>query len=126
MKESDIKLFRKMAEWEHFKDSNTVHVFLFLLIFAVGNDMECHGRTLQAGQYITSIKKIAESTGLTVKQVRRCLSVLKDSGEISADTINHEYTVYTVVNYAQYQGEKRKKTKRDPNRPYDEGGSHAF
>ena len=123
--ESYIKLFRKMAEWEHYKDSNTVHVFLHLLIFAVGNDMDCHGKALKAGQYITSIRQIAESTGLTVKQVRRCISVLKESGEISAETINHEYTVYTVLNYAQYQGEKRGKSRKN-SRPYDDAGSDAF
>lgn len=125
--ESYIKLFRKITEWEHFSDSNTLHVFLYLLVSAVDRDIEYRDRTLKSGQYVTSIRIIAESTGLSAMQVRTSLKKLKESGEISAETTNHEYTVYTVLNYSQYQGTKRKRSKRnDPNRPYDESGSMDF
>ena len=119
--ESYIKLFRKMSEWEHFKDSNTVHVFLFLLISAVGNDTVYNGFRLKCGQFVTTVKKISESTGLTVKQVRRCIDVLKESGEIKTDSTN-QYTVFTVLNYSEYQGQKRKKSEK----PYDLDGSYDF
>lgn len=125
--ESYIKLYRKITEWEHFKDGNTLQVFLFLLVSAVDKRMIYRGRELQAGQYITSIKLIGEATGLTYMQVRLSLKKLKDTGEINWETVNHEFTVYTVLNYAQYQGSKRRKNKQDdPNRPYDISGSSDF
>lgn len=125
--ESYIKLFRKITEWEHFKDSNTLHVFLYLLVSAVDRDIDFRNNKLKAGQYVTSIRLISENTGLSAMQVRTSLKKLKDSGEISAETTNHEYTVYTVLNYSQYQGTKRKRSKQnDPNRPYDESGSIDF
>ena len=119
--ESYIKLFRKMSEWEHFKDSNTVHVFLFLLISAVGNDTVYNGFRLKCGQFVTTVKKISESTGLTVKQVRRCIDLLKESGEIKTDSTN-QYTIFTVLNYSEYQGQKKKKS----DKPYDLDGSYDF
>ena len=119
--ESYIKLYRKMLDWEHFKDSNTVHVFLFLLISAVGNDTVYNGFRLKCGQFVTTVKKISESTGMTTKQVRRCIDVLKESGEIKTDSTN-QYTVFTVLNYSEYQGQKRKKSEK----PYDLDGSYEF
>ena len=119
--ESYIKLFRKMTEWEHFKDSNTVHVFIYLLISAVGIDTVYNGFRLKAGQYVTTIKHISESTGLSAMQVRRCVNVLKQSGEIETKSTN-QYTVFTVLHYSDYQGKRQKKS----NKPYDLDGSYDF
>lgn len=119
--ESYIKLFRKMTEWEHFKDSNTVHVFIYLLILAVGTDTVYNGFRLKAGQYVTTVKQIAESTGLTIKQVRRCIDVLKQSGEIETKSSNQN-TVFTVLHYSDYQGKRQKKS----DKPYDLDGNYSF
>lgn len=119
--ESYIKIYRKLADWEHFDDSYTFHVYMFLLIFAVGNDTIYNGIHLKAGQFVTTVKKISERTGLTVKQVRRCIDVLKESGEITTDSTN-QYTIFTVLNYSRYQGKKSKKD----DKPYDLNGSYEF
>lgn len=110
-----------MTEWEHFKDSNTVHVFIYLLISAVGIDTVYNGFRLKAGQYVTTIKHISESTGLSAMQVRRCVNVLKQSGEIETKSTN-QYTVFTVLHYSDYQGKRQKKS----NKPYDLDGSYDF
>lgn len=110
-----------MTEWEHFKDSNTVHVFIYLLILAVGTDTVYNGFRLKAGQYVTTVKQISESTGLTIKQVRRCIDVLKQSGEIETKSSNQN-TVFTVLHYSDYQGNRQKKS----NKPYDLDGNYSF
>ena len=110
-----------MTEWEHFKDSNTVHVFIYLLILAVGTDVVYNGFQLKAGQCVITIRQISECTGLTVKQVRRCIDVLKQSGEIETKSTN-QHTVFTVLHYSDYQGKRQKKS----NKPYDLDGNYGF
>lgn len=54
-------------------------------------------------------------------QVRRCVNVLKESGEIETKSTN-QYTVFTVLHYSDYQGKRQKKS----NKPYDLDGSYDF
>lgn len=110
-----------MTEWEHFKDSNTVHVFIYLLILAVGTDTVYNGFRLKAGQYVTTVKQISESTGLSAMQVRRCINVLKKTGEIETESTN-QHTIFTVLHYSDYQGKRQKKS----NKPYDLDGNYSF
>lgn len=119
--ESYIKLFRKMIEWEHFKDSNTVHVFLYLLILAVGTDTVYNGLKLKAGQCVTTVRQISEKTGLSAMQVRRCINVLKESGEIGTESTN-QYTIFSIIHYSDYQGKRQKKS----DKPYDLDGNYNF
>ena len=110
-----------MIEWEHFKDSNTVHVFLYLLILAVGTDTVYNGLKLKAGQCVTTVRQISEKTGLSAKQIRRCINVLKESGEIGTESTN-QYTIFSIIHYSDYQGKRQKKS----DKPYDLDGNYNF
>ena len=100
-----VKLFEKITEWEWYKDSNTARVFFHLLVKANYKAVNWKGVALSRGELITSLPQLASELGLTVKQVRRALDNLKQSGEISEKATNH-YRVTAVKNYALYQGEE--------------------
>ena len=98
-----IKLFRKIQEWGWYDDPNTLALWIHLLIDANWKDgMEWHGETVPRGSLITSINKLSAESGLTIKQVRTCLSRLAKSGEIVKDGAN-QWTKITICNYDTYQ-----------------------
>jgi DNA-binding transcriptional regulator YhcF (GntR family) len=62
------------------------------------------GVTIKRGSFISSVKKIAEETDLSVDKIRTALKHLKDTEEIT--TVGAaKYTVFTVVNYEKYQND---------------------
>ena len=101
-----IKLFRKIQEWEWYKDNATFKVFLHLLLVANRKDEEWHGMTVKRGQRLTSRKHLAEETGLSVQQIRTALSHLQITQEITMLTTK-TYTLITVEKYDDYQCEDK-------------------
>lgn len=75
-------MHRRLLEWEWIGDPNVVAVFVQIILRANRKPRRWQGIDIQPGSFITSREKIAEACGLTEKQVRRALEVLK-----GADTI---------------------------------------
>ena len=48
-----IKINRKMLEWEHFKERDTFHVFMTLMLLAYPKAKTVDGKTTEAGQVRT-------------------------------------------------------------------------
>lgn len=103
-----IKLHRRMVEWEWYTDVPTKTLFLHLLLMANYEDAKWRGKTVKRGQRITSIRKLAEETGLSVKQVRTALDKLERTGEVAREGAN-SYTLITIENYAKYQDKREDK-----------------
>lgn len=99
-----IKLHRKILDWEWFDDSNTFHVFMYLLLRANITDSSFHGVTIPRGTVVSSIRSISVATGLTEKQVRNSLNHLKKTGEIAVKG-HPKFGVYSIKNYDLYQTE---------------------
>ncbi|MBR2587533.1 hypothetical protein IKE71_04160 [Candidatus Saccharibacteria bacterium] len=99
-----IKLFRQMTEWEWYKEPNTKAVFLHLLIMANHSPGRWQGIKIDRGQHLTSIKKLAEETGLSSQNVRTALNHLKSTHELTI-TPTKRYTLITVEKYEKYQGD---------------------
>jgi len=97
-----IKLHRKLIEWEWFSDSNTFHVFMFLLLDANHADKKWKGVMVKRGEKITSVDKIRLRTGLSTQTVRTCLKRLESTREITIKTTNR-YSIITICNYDTYQ-----------------------
>lgn len=113
-----IKLFRQMAEWEWYKDSNTKAVFLHLLLMANHTAKRWRGIEIKRGQHITSIERLADETGLTEQNVRTAINHLKSTHELTSKSTN-KWTLLTVVNYEIYQGDSsdaNKQTNKQPNK----------
>ena len=61
------------------------------------------GYTLQPGDIITTLPRLAAETGLTEKEVRTAIMHLKKTGEITEKTTN-KFRLITVEKWACYQG----------------------
>jgi len=70
-------------------------------------DKDVEQQRVMRGQFITSYGKIAEQTGLGVKQVRNALKKLASTQEILTNTTN-KYTLVTVCKYDDYQSINKK------------------
>ena len=99
-----IKLYRQLTEWEWYKEPNTKAVFLHLLIMANHAPGRWQGIDIDRGQHLTSIKKLAEETGLSERNVRTALNHLKSTNEVTSETTSR-WTLLTIENYEKYQGD---------------------
>lgn len=100
-----IRLFRSMKDWEWFTDVNTAHLFVYCLLRANYSSLKWQGKTLKKGSFVTSLSNLADSTGLSIQQVRTSLKKLKSTQEITY-TSTQRYTVVNVCNYSVFQNEK--------------------
>ena len=101
---SYIKLDRKIAEWEWFTDSNTLKLWIYLLVNAQYQDSSYKGIEVKRGQLITGRKKLAEQLEMSEQQIRTCLDHLQATNEITIKPTN-KYSVITIVKYGVYQGD---------------------
>ena len=97
-----VLLHRSLLTWEWYDDINTTRLFLHLLLTANYEPQTWKGITIERGQRVASFAKLAEETGLTIKQVRGSLAHLKTTGEV-AHKATSKYGVFTVQNYDKYQ-----------------------
>ena len=97
-----LKLFRCFTEWEWYSDTNTVRLFLRLLLRVNYRERRWKGIVIPRGSMVTSLAALAAETTLSVQNVRTCLAHLKSTGEIRVETTPC-YTLITVNNYARYQ-----------------------
>ena len=97
-----IKIDRNIIRWRWFKNTNTLIVFLWLLLEANVSDHEFEHEMIHRGEVATSYKTIGISTGLTIQEVRTAILHLKSTGEITSRQC-HKYQVISITNYKQYQ-----------------------
>ncbi len=104
-----IKVHRRSLKHPVFQDSVVWHYWSYLLLNASYEDAE-----IERGQVRVSLRIAAKETGLSFKQVRRCIDVL-----VAAEMINIRQgtqkgtlqTLVTILNYCQYQaGQEAKGT----------------
>lgn len=110
-----IRIYRKMTEWEWYKDYKTLVIFLHLLLLVNWKPGRFMGREVPAGACVTSIRHLAESTGLSVKSVRTALDHLKKTNEIGIETANR-FTMIFIKNWGKYQGEEQSNGKQTANK----------
>jgi DNA-binding transcriptional MerR regulator len=63
------------------------------------------GHEVPAGACVTSIRHLADSTGLSVKSVRTALDHLKNTNEIGIETANR-FSMIFIKNWGKYQGDE--------------------
>ena len=118
--EGYIKLYRRMMKWGWYTDTPTKCVFLHLLFLACYEPCFYKSVHLEPGQAVSSIRQIATDTGLTVKQVRTALNHLKETQEV-AQSPNGKFSVFTINNYAEYQGAGTEEGKQRAQKGHSEG-----
>lgn len=101
--ETYIKLYRKLKDWEWYKDIPTKVLFLHLLIEVNFTEKKWQGREIKKWEIITSLDRLSHETGLTVMQVRTALTKLKSTNEITSRSTS-TFTHIQLTKWEQYQG----------------------
>lgn len=115
-----IKLFRKITEWEHYTDGNTMRLFLHLLLNAVHDRQTAYDVPLRRGQYFTSSRQLQKDLNISTKYITESIKKLKQSGEIETERCRWG-TIFTILHYDDYQsgdstGRKRKNADEQPDK----------
>ncbi len=97
-----------IVEQDWFKDSAALHVYIYLASRAVWKDTKVGDVSLALGDVLASRNDICLATGLTEKQVRRCVTKLIDLGIVRAKlegqsrpTYPRVYSVMTAQSYVE-------------------------
>ena len=97
-----LKLYRRLRDWEWYGVPNMVAVWVHILICACAEEKEWKGVKVPKGSLIFGREKMADEIGISVQQLRTCLSNLQKTGEITIKTTN-KFSVLTVSKYDEYQ-----------------------
>ena len=101
-----VKIDRKMLQWGWYTDINTTKLFLHCILKANWKEGEFQGQIIRRGEFVTSLPKLAQETGLTERNVRTALNHLKSTGEVT-DRATRKYRIISVINYDLYQDDDR-------------------
>lgn len=97
-----IKLWRSMLTWEWYDDPPTKDVYIHLILMASISPSTWHGVEIPRGSVVSSYAKIAEQTGLTIRQTRTAIKHLELTGEVTRSA-HSKYSVFTLNNYDKFQ-----------------------
>jgi hypothetical protein len=116
-----IKLWRKTNDSKLYRNHKAWVVWTYLLLNATHREIKyCTSRDivkLQPGQIIIGRNKLAAELGMSPRNIRTCLLLLKNDGKLTIEATNR-YSVVTIVNWAFYQGDASEPTNRlTSNRP---------
>lgn len=106
-----IKLYRKLINWEWYRDINTKTLFLHLLLKANWKEGSWQGINYKRGQLIASMNTLAAETGLTFEQTRTAIKHLKSTGEITYEKIAKGGLI-TIVEYNRFQDNHTQKPQK--------------
>ena len=111
-----FKLYRKFLEWEWYSDIPTKVLYLHILLKANHSDKKWRGIPILKGQFLSSNKKLASQTGLSLQQIRTSLRKLSRS-EITVKPTN-KFTVIAVCNYLTYNDQEQTNNKQTTNKQH--------
>ena len=97
-----IKIYRKMLDWEWYRDANTMRLFLHLLLTANTKEGYWQGTQIKRGQVATSLSSLANELGMSVQNVRTSLAKLKLTSNLTSESTN-KLTVITICKFEDYQ-----------------------
>ena len=117
-----ILIHRKLLEWEWYSSVNDTRLFIHCLLKANWKDGRFKGALIPRGSFVTSIRKLAKETGLSVKQVRVSLEHLKMTHEL-AHTTTSKYSIITINKYNDYQVEGTQQDNQRANKGQTKGNN---
>tara|TARA_R110000782_G_C14819187_1_gene413752 strand:- start:19112 stop:19912 length:801 start_codon:yes stop_codon:yes gene_type:complete len=97
-----IKLHRKLLSWEWYSRPVVKSVFIHSLLRANHKDGKWQGKDIKRGSYISSVDKLVSELGHSRQEIRTALKHLKSTNELTSSS-GSQHTVFTVVNYENYQ-----------------------
>lgn len=121
-----VKINRLLPKSDIFKSKNHALLKVWLYLLTEANwritfpDKKYGVKILYPGQGITGRKEIAEKCGISESAAHRCLRRLEKANSVALKP-NNKNSVFTIVNWAQYQGRQVKPNNKSekPNTPLD-------
>lgn len=104
--EGFIIIHRKFKNWEWYDNPATRLIFEHCLYSANFKDEVWQGLEIKRGQFPTSIEKLANANGLSIRQTRTALKNLQKTNEIDIQTTSR-YSLITVNNWDLYQAKRQ-------------------
>jgi hypothetical protein len=101
-----IKTYRQLVDWEWYRNSNMVHLFIHLILKANHKPKKYMGKVIERGQLITGRKLLSAETGISEQSVRTCLQRLAKSKELTIKTTNKN-SLITIIKYDYYQSDDK-------------------
>jgi len=106
-----IKTYRSFIQWEWYTAPNMAHFFMYCLLKANHKDNKWRGIEVKKGSFITSLETMKNETGLSIRNIRTCLSKLQKTGEIDKQS-NKQHTIITICKYSTYQSNNKTSDKQ--------------
>ena len=97
-----IKLPRNFQNWRWYKESNMVHLYLYLVMNANLLSENFFDINIKRGEIMISLSRLSTDTNLSIKTLRTCLDRLKRTHEIEYRNLNHG-RIIIIVNYDMFQ-----------------------
>ena len=97
-----IKLPRNFVNWRWYKETNMVHLYLYLVINANLQPEDFLDIRIKRGEIMISLSRLSKDTNLSVKALRICLDKLKRTNEIEYRKLKHG-RVIIILNYDKFQ-----------------------
>ena len=97
-----IKLPRNFVNWRWYKETNMVHLYLYLVINANLQPEDFLDIRIKRGEIMISLSRLSQDTNLSVKAFRTSLDKLKRTNEIDYRKLKHG-RVIIVLNYDKFQ-----------------------
>lgn len=98
-----IKLHRSLLDWEWWDNINARVLWITILLSVNHEPKRWRGMEVGAGEMVTSYRKLARLSGLSVRSVRSALADIVSTHEVTL-TSTHKCTIIKVVKWAEYQG----------------------
>ena len=98
-----VKIDRNIMNWSWYTHPYMIKVFLHIIITASIKDKLFEDIPVKRGEVVMNYQRLADSVGLSLKQVRAAIDKLKSTGEITVSK-RGKYSFITVTNYDKYQG----------------------
>lgn len=106
-----IKLHRGIINWEWYNDHNVSRLFLHILLTVNYKDTRYQGYEIPSGSRVSGLPKLADETGLSVRQVRTALNKLKLTGSLTVKT-TPKFSIISITNWDKYQDDDRQLDRR--------------
>ncbi len=113
-----VKIYDSILDWRWHHKPEYVSFMLHCLLKANPKPTKWETIELEKGQFVTSMKSMCESVGITERTYRTIVKNLTDCGFLTVKTTN-KYSVVTICNYATYQHKKEEERQPNDNQPSD-------
>lgn len=98
-----VMISRSFTSWVWYGDITMRSLFLDMIMRANYKNGVLCGTTIERGQFVSSIRKLAKENNLSVGQVRTGVGRLKKCGELTCQQ-TRKGTLFTLVNYDNWTG----------------------